>query len=223
MPRDGVLAFDVNETLLDLRPLDAVFEQVLGDGALRGQWFALMLQVAFVGAITDRYVDFSTAQRSALAMVADRTGSPLPDRAAERVLGGMRTLPPHADVLPALDRLRAAGATLAALSNSPLEVSTAQLEHAGIADRFDAIVSADEVRALKPRPEPYRLVANRFGVATGQVRLIAAHSWDIAGALAAGCRTAFVARPGMPLDPNGPRPGIVGADLGAVAAQLLAG
>jgi 2-haloacid dehalogenase len=220
---DGVLAFDVNETLLDLRPLDAVFEDVLGDGALRGQWFAMMLQVAFVGAITDRYVDFSTAQRSALRMLADRTGKPLPDGAADRVLAGMRALPPHAEVPDALDRLRDAGRTMAALSNSPLDVSTAQLEHAGIADRFDAILSADEVHALKPRREPYRLVAERFGVPIGAVRLIAAHSWDIAGALAAGCRAAFVARPGMPLDPAGPQPDIVAPDLAALADQLLAG
>jgi 2-haloacid dehalogenase len=220
MPGDDVLALDVNETLLDLRRLDPLFEELFGDPALRGQWFALMLQVAFVGAITDRYVDFSSAQRSALAMLADRAGKPLPEGAADRVLAGMRTLPPHAEVPDALDRLRAAGHPLAALSNSPLDVSTAQLEHAGIAGRFDAIVSADEVRALKPRPEPYRLVAERFGVPIGRVRLVAAHSWDIAGALAAGCRAAFVARPGMPLDPDGPQPDLIGADLAAIADRL---
>jgi 2-haloacid dehalogenase len=68
----GVIAFDVNETLLDLSPLDDVFEELFGEASLRGQWFAQMLQVAFVGAIIDRYVDFSTAQRAALDMVAQR-------------------------------------------------------------------------------------------------------------------------------------------------------
>jgi 2-haloacid dehalogenase len=219
---DGdVLAFDVNETLLDLRPLDALFGKLLGDRALRGQWFGLMLQVAFVGAITDRYVDFGSAQRSALAMVAERVGAELPADAAERVGAAMRALPPHRDVPPALARLRDGGIPMAALTNSPLDVATAQLEHAGIAGRFDAILSADEVRALKPRPEPYRLVAERLGVPVGRVRLVAAHSWDVAGALAAGCRAAFVARPGMPLDPLGPQPDIVVADIGALADRLL--
>jgi 2-haloacid dehalogenase len=41
MPR--VLAFDVNETLLDLSALDELFEEALGDAALRAQWFAQML------------------------------------------------------------------------------------------------------------------------------------------------------------------------------------
>jgi len=44
-----VIAFDVNETLLDLRDLDGPFEEVLGDRSLRGQWFAQMLQLSFVG------------------------------------------------------------------------------------------------------------------------------------------------------------------------------
>ena len=47
------------------------------------------------------------------------------------------------------------------------------------------------LQALKPRPEPYRLVAESFGVPIGDVRLVAAHAWDIAGALAAGCTAAL--------------------------------
>jgi hypothetical protein len=89
-------------------------------------------------------------------------------------------------------------AALRALSNSPQDVEQAQLAHAGLTDRFDAILSADTVRALKPRREPYELAARTFGVPTGDVLLVAAHAWDIAGASAAGCRTAFVAGPACP-------------------------
>jgi 2-haloacid dehalogenase len=217
-----VIAFDVNETLLDLRALDGVFEELLGDASLRAQWFAQTLQVAFVGAITDRYVDFTTAQRAAIDMVAQRHGVTLPADAAARVAATMHTLPAHPEVADALARLRAGGHQLAALSNSPQDVEQAQLEHAGLADRFDAILSADTVRALKPRREPYELVARTFAVPTGDVRLVAAHAWDVAGALAAGCRAAFVARPGMPHNPIDPEPDIVGADLGDIADRILA-
>jgi 2-haloacid dehalogenase len=217
-----VLAFDVNETLLDLSALDGLFEEALGDAALRPQWFAQMLQLAFVGAITDRYVDFTRAQRAALAMVAERAGVPLADAAEDAILARMRALPPHPDVPAALARLRDAGFTLAALTNSPLDVVRDQLAHAGLDDRFDAILSADEVRALKPRREPYELVARRFEVPLTDVRLIAAHAWDVAGARAAGCAAAFVARPGMVLSPLGDRPDVVGADLGEVAERIIA-
>ena len=61
----GVIAFDVNETLLDLSALDPAFERVFGSSAPRPLWFAQMLQLAFVGTITGEYVDFSTAQHPA--------------------------------------------------------------------------------------------------------------------------------------------------------------
>jgi 2-haloacid dehalogenase len=215
MPR--VLAFDVNETLLDLRALDPLFERAFGSAAVRGEWFAQMLQLAFVGGLTGRYVDFSAAQRAALEMVAERHDAE-PDE--QEVVGAMRSLPPHPEVPAALDRLRGNGFTLAALTNSPLDVAQDQLRNAGIADRFDAILSADHVRALKPRPEPYELVARTFSVEIGDVCLVAAHAWDVAGALAAGCEAAFVARPGMVVSPLGPQPGIVGRDLTEVAAAL---
>jgi 2-haloacid dehalogenase len=213
-----VLAFDVNETLLDLSVLDPHFERAFGDSAVRAQWFSLMLQLAFVGGLTDRYVDFSAAQRAALAMLAERHGVEVAN--AEEIVGGMRSLPAHDDVPAALDSLRAAGFTMAALTNSPLDVAQDQLRNAGLADRLDAILSADQVQALKPRREPYELVARTFDVAIGDVRLIAAHAWDVAGALAAGCRAAFVARPGMVLSPLGEQPDVVGTDLAEVAAEL---
>ena len=220
--RPHVVALDVNETLLDLRPLDDVFEEVLGDASLRAQWFAQMLQVAFVGAITDRYVDFTSAQRAALDMVAQRRDTTVTEDDADRVAAAMRALPAHPDAGDALARLSAGGYEVAALSNSPEEVERAQLAHAGLAGSFDAILSADTVRALKPRREPYELVARTFAVPIVEVMLVAAHAWDVAGALAAGCHAAFVARPGMPRNPIDPEPDLVGADLGEIADRILA-
>jgi 2-haloacid dehalogenase len=217
----GVIAFDVNETLLDLSPLDPVFDELFGDASARMQWFAQMLQVAFVGAITGRYVDFTSAQRAALDMLAQRRDVTLPADAPDRVAAAMRALPAHPDVADALSRLRAGGHQLAALSNSPLEVEEAQLAHAGLTDHFDAILSADTVRSLKPRREPYELAARTFGVPIGEVTLVAAHAWDVAGALAAGCRAAFVARAGMPRNPLDPEPDFVGSDLSEIANRLL--
>lgn len=202
----SVLAFDVNETLLDLSPLD----DLLGGADTRKRWFAQMLQIAFVGGLTGNYVDFPAAQRAALGML----GLPGADQLTE----AMRHLPVHPDVVPALERL--SGFTLVALTNSPLAVVTEQLESNGVASHFDAILSADTVRALKPRAEAYQHVGTTLGVPLSEVRLIAAHGWDIAGALAAGCRGAFVRRPGQELIPVGAQPDIVGDDLLAVADAL---
>jgi 2-haloacid dehalogenase len=217
-----VVAFDVNETLLELAALDPIFERAFGSAAVRAQWFNQMLQIAFTGGLTGDYVDFSTAQRAALEMVARVHGVDLDDATREAIRDGVRSLPPHPDAEPALVRLRDAGLTLVALTNSPRDVARAQLSNAGLDAQFDVILSADQVRALKPRPEAYRLVADECGVPMHDVRLVAAHAWDTTGALAAGCRAAFVLRPGKVPSPLDERLEIVGRDLGDVATQILA-
>jgi 2-haloacid dehalogenase len=217
-----VLAFDVNETLLDLHALDRLFDDVLGDAALRPQWFATMLQLSFVGGLTGQYVDFSTAQRAALKMTAARARKDLSTAAIETVVDAMRRLPAHPEVPQALTRLADAGLRVTALTNSVLDVARAQLSNAGLIDRFEAVFSADEVAALKPAPEPYRMLAARCGVDINEVCLVAAHAWDVSGALAAGARAAFVARGGATPSPLGAQPDVIGADLTEVAEALLA-
>lgn len=217
----AVIAFDVNETLLDLRALDAPFEELLGSTTLRAQWFAQLLQLAFVGAITGEYVDFTTAQRAAPHMVAARAGRPVSDVQVDEMVDRMRTLPPHAEVPAALAALRETGLRVVALTNSPPDVAEAQLRNAGIRAHFEQVFSADSVQRLKPAPEPYDAVAHAFEVPVSEVRLVAAHSWDVSGALAAGCKAAFVARPGMVLSPLGAQPDIVADDIAGVVTKIV--
>jgi 2-haloacid dehalogenase len=217
-----VIAFDVNETLLDLSRLDGPFEELLGSAALRGQWFAQMLQLSFVGGLTGEYVDFSTAQHAALLMIAERHGRTVTDEDATAMVNRMSSLPAHPEVAEALGRLRATPLKVVALVNSLASVGEAQLTNAGIREYFDQVVSADSVKHLKPAPEPYQAVARAFDVDLAEVRLVAAHSWDVSGALAAGCKAAFVARPGMVVSPIGERPDIIGPDIAAVVDQIIA-
>jgi 2-haloacid dehalogenase len=213
--------FDVNETLLDLTALDPPFERVFGSTGVRREWFGQLLQSAFVSTITDAYADFGTIGRAALEMIAQRHGVELAAGDRDAILGSMRSLAPHPEVPAALDRLRAAGLRVAALTNSTATVATAQLTNAGLADRFEQILSADAARRLKPAREAYEAAATALGVGVGGIRLVAAHAWDIAGALRAGAAAAFVARPGMVLDPLAPVPDIIGPDLDDVADRIL--
>jgi 2-haloacid dehalogenase len=171
--------------------------------------------------VTNAYSEFGSIARAALQMVAARRGRELTADEMAEILGTVRRLPPHPEVHDALERLRAGGYRLATLTNSTEEVARAQLEHAGLASLFERILSADSVRRLKPAPEPYQMAARELGVEVGGLRLIAAHAWDVAGALRAGCQAGFVARPGMVLDPLAPAPDVVGGDLTEIADRLL--
>ena len=216
-----VQVFDVNETLLDLAAMDPHFERIFGDAGVRVAWFTQMIQSALVATVTGAYRQFGAHAMAALEMTAERAGVALGDDDRQAVAAQIRQLPAHPEVAGALGRLREAGLRLAALTNSTEQVARAQLEHAGLIDLFELVLSADSVGRLKPAPEPYRMAAEQLGVGIGEVRLIAAHAWDVAGAARAGCATAFVARPGKVLDPLVERPEIVGADLAEVAEAIL--
>jgi 2-haloacid dehalogenase len=216
----SVCVFDVNETLLDMSALDPFFERTFGDAAARPLWFAQMLQLALTATITGEYRPFGEHGIAALDMLGARRGVSVGDDERTAVREGMTSLPAHPDVRPALERLRAAGVRLATLTNSTAAVAEEQLQFAGIRDLFEASLSADAVRCLKPAPQPYRYAAGSLDVPIESILLVAAHAWDVAGAMAAGAQAAFVARPGMVPDPAGREPDLVVADLGELAQRL---
>src|SRR5437588_7213603 len=215
--RERVLVCDVNETLLDLGALDPRVVRLFGDAKVRVEWFQTMLQSALLATITGPYRSFGEHFRAALAMTAARRGVRV-DPADERaILGGVRELPAHPDVRPALERLGRAGFRLAALTNSTTEVEEAQLRNAGLGDLFEKALSADTGKRLKPAGEAYANAARELGVPTAGMRMVAAHVWDVQGALRPGCAAALAERPGAVWNPVRDRPDIVGPDLGAIA------
>ena len=222
MPRWCV--FDVNETLLDVAALDPFFARLFGDmqaKQVRQEWFEQMIQSALTSTMIGAYVPFGTIGGAAFRMVADRRSVSLPPDATSELAQGIQTLPPHADVPAALEKLRAAGLRLATLTNSTQEVADTQMANANLRGYFERILSADAVRRLKPAAEGYQYAATLLGIETREIWLIAAHAWDIAGAMHAGCAAAFVARPGKALDPLFPAPQVTGESLPQVAEQII--
>jgi 2-haloacid dehalogenase len=194
----AVWVFDVNETLLDLRALD---EPVFGgDAALRERWFGQLIQSALVTTVLGGYRPFGELASAALAMVA-------PEASADELAASLSSLPAHGDVRPGLEALRSRGDRLAALTQSKADVLERQLAGAGIADLFEAALSADGARRLKPAPEPYLMACAQLGVPPAEATMVAAHAWDVAGAAAAGLQTVLLARPGVVPDPSQPAPG----------------
>jgi HAD superfamily hydrolase (TIGR01509 family) len=66
-----------------------------------------------------------------------------------------------------LERLRERGTPLGLVSNSPLRFVQRSIEIVGLQDHFDVILSAHEVAAPKPAPDPYLEACKRLGVEPG--------------------------------------------------------
>jgi HAD superfamily hydrolase (TIGR01509 family) len=66
-----------------------------------------------------------------------------------------------------LERLREQGVPRGLVSNSPLPFVRRSIEIVGFEDYFDVILSAHEVAAPKPAPDPYLEACRRLGVEPG--------------------------------------------------------
>ena len=220
MPR--VIVCDVNETLLDVRALEPDFKAVFGEARLLHDWFATVLLYSEVATLAGPYAEFASIAGAALDMTASARGATLSPGHRRRILQGMLELPAHPDVRDGLQTMRDAGLRLVTLTNSAPAAVQQQMTNAGLTAFFERSFSVDAVRRFKPAPEAYRSVAEALGLPADRLRLVAAHAWDIVGALRAGYAAAFVARPGKVLYPLGPKPDITGADFRSVAAQIVA-
>jgi HAD superfamily hydrolase (TIGR01509 family) len=86
-----------------------------------------------------------------------------------------------------LHELKLRGTPLGLVSNSPLVFVRRSLEIAGFEDRFDVVISAHEVAAPKPAPDPYLEACRRLGVEAGpQVVALEDSPTGVAAARAAG-------------------------------------
>jgi 2-haloacid dehalogenase len=215
-----VLLFDVNGTLLDLGALGPAFTRLMGSAEPMGEWFARLLHGSLVADHTRRHRPFETIAVEALLVTAQRRGlDPGPDAIVE-VVAGLRRLPPHPDVEPALERLAGQGLHLAVLTNGSADLVEEQLRNAGIARYFERVLSVDAIGRFKPAPETYLHAAAVLDVAVDEVLMVAAHDWDVAGARSVGMPGAFLARPGAIWGlPEGP-PALVAPDLAVLAGML---
>ena len=186
-------------------------------------WFLTMLHSSLTVTLTGDYKDFGKLAGAALDVVAELRKVSLDDKDREKILETIKKLPPHKEVPESLKRLRSNGYRLFTLTNSPPETLKAQMEFSGLKDYFEAVFSIDDTRKFKPAKETYLAVAEKLGVKTNEMRMIAAHDWDIAGAINAGCQTAYIAREGKVYNPLYQKPDITGKNLIEVSDKILSG
>jgi 2-haloacid dehalogenase len=217
-----IIVFDVNETLLNLDSIQPIFHRIFDDPAAMRLWFAGLITYSEALTLAGVYVPFTDIGGAVLRMLAATRGIAISAADSAELTDRFATMPPHPEVPAALGRLRDHGFRLFTLTDNTLEISGRQLEHGGIIGEFERRFSVDEtVKRHKPAPEAYHCVGAALGLDPGGICLVASHVWDTIGAGAAGWQTALILREGnAPLD-VGPQPDYIGADLDAVADQLI--
>jgi 2-haloacid dehalogenase len=218
MPLAWVL-FNLTGTLVD----PTVMAQPLGDSGADEE----LVLSALDDAVTMTMVDSLTGGETPLDDLVEaamrrrlRLAGSEEDRAAS-ALELMSTMPAYFEAPGALESLRARGLRLGVLSQSSAASADAVLRFAGLRDRFEVILSAQDSGAFKPDLRPYRMALEQTGTAGSDVCMVSTHWWDVVAAGRAGMRTAWVARRERSLLDTVPDPDYIGRDLAEVADAIV--
>ncbi len=221
-----LLTFDLDDTLWDNRPVLLAAEQTLQ------AWLT-----AHYPRVTARYsiADLREVRRQlgeddpalrhhmtalrkrSLHQVAESVGygPELAEAAFAVFLEARHRITLYADVVPALERLRAAGYALASLTNG-----NADVHRLGLGHLFDFALSAEGVGAAKPDPRLFEAACEAAGVTAESVVHVGDEpETDIAGAHAAGVRVVWMNRLERP-GPVAPAPHAEVRDMAGLLALL---
>lgn len=214
-----VAAFDIIGTLFSLeRPRDELMALGAPHDALE-LWFAESLRDYFARSHSGGYAPLADILSAALARMLARLGAPAGADEVGQVMAAMRELDPAPGAHEGVETLREAGWRVLALTNGSEELTRTLLERAGLARHFAAVRSCDAIEVSKPDPRVYAMARAEAG--GEDLWLIAAHAWDVAGAMRAGLGGAWVSSKEGAFLSAYPEPDVQGADIAAVARALV--
>jgi 2-haloacid dehalogenase len=196
------LIFDVFGTLVDWRTSIARESEIaLSPLGISIDWFG------FADAWRDQYqpvmdevrsgrIPFSKLDRlhrRNLDVILSQFGFDHVDETTRRHLNlAWHRLDAWPDVAPGLIALRERH-LLAPCSNGNISLMVDLARRNGF--HWDAVLGAEVARDYKPKPIVYLAAVDALDLEPAETMMVAAHSSDLAAAMAAGLRTAFVARP----------------------------
>lgn len=213
------VAFDMIGTFFSLDRVRRALKGVGAPPVTVELWFAQALRDFFGWSHAGGYAPFQEFIRPALPRALTAVGVEADEADQQRVMEALAQLDPVEGAGEACEVLRRSGFRLLTVTNGSEQFTRSLLERAGLADRFHAMVSTDDVEVTKPAPQIYE-AARRH--AEGDLWLVAAHGWDVAGAHRAGLRTAWVSGAEQLYLDVLPEPEVTAATLVEAAEAIVA-
>ena len=197
---EGIRAcvFDAYGTLFDFASAAARCADVPEErrAALTALWRDKQLQYTWLRTLQNCYADFWQVTGEALDFALeslDLAKPALRGRLMELYLG----LEPFAEVPSVLGSLRERGFRTAILSNGSPEMLEALVKRSRLEHLFDAVLSADAVRAFKTHPKVYQYALDALGLPASAIAFQSSNAWDAHGASDFGMRVVWCNRYGQ--------------------------
>jgi 2-haloacid dehalogenase len=217
--RPRVVLFDVFETMLQVSELQHRFVDV---GRPPHEWevfFTRTLRDGMALTLAGGVRPFGEVARAALRTTVRHT---LSEQALDYVLAGFRELPPHPDVEHALVMLARARVPAYAFTHGAASVACDALDGAGLRTYLRGVMSCESIHAFKPPARVYHWACQQVDAPADRVALVAAHSWDVHGAVRAGLLGGLATRLEGAVPDVVARPHVAAERLDEVVERLLA-
>jgi 2-haloacid dehalogenase len=216
--------FDAYGTLFDFASAAGRCPDIPAErrAALTTLWRDKQLQYAWLRTLEDRYADFWQVTGEALDFALESLELARP-ALRERLMDLYLGLEPFAEVPAVLGALRKAGFKTAILSNGSPAMLDALVSRSGLKPMFDAVLSADAVRAFKTHPKVYQYALDALALPARAIAFQSSNAWDAHGASDFGMRVVWCNRYGQRRERLPGKPDFEIRTLAELPALLAAG
>ena len=215
MQRPVWIAFDLNGTLLDPAALLGPGREQMGHATLDDA-----VMQAMADTLAGEHRPFGAYLRAALERRLQAAG--VDGEMLASAIKRAAALPAFPDAAPALEMLAGGGFRIAVVTNTAADAAARALHAAALDAHVELVVGADEIGAYKPDPRVYSHAESRLAAPASTICLVAAHAWDVLGAMRAGWSATWVAHREGHLLATVPPPAISADSLLDAGRQLAA-
>lgn len=216
--RRATVAFDVIGTLFGLEQLRSRLTDLGAPPPALELWFEQSLRGYFALSHAGGYAPLAEVLKATLPFSLRIFEVDVSEEAMGEVMDGFTELDPSEGAEQACRTFAETDLKIIAVTNGSEETTRALLGRVGLDKHFEEILSCDAIEISKPHRDVYAAARKR---AEGDLWMVAAHAWDIAGAKRAGLKAAWVAAKEREFFPLYPEPDVTGSDLSEVAYRIV--
>lgn len=194
------LVFDVYGTLFDVHSVKEQAEALYPDHgeAISKRWREKQLEYSFLRQLNGQYVPFSQVTQDALRYALLELKLHVTEEQITMLMDTYLKLDVYPEVSSVLETM--ADKRLVVFSNGSHDMLDPLIEQSGLADRFEHLVSVDDIKQYKPAPASYMHALNTLGLKREEILFMSSNGWDITGAKSFGFKTAWINRNGLPVE-----------------------
>lgn len=213
-----IVAFDIIGTCFSLnKPRQKLISMGAPAYAL-DLWFAQALRDSFAFSHAGGYKPLKEILATELPRTLKLLKVAVNSTQISQVMATFSELDLQPGAIEAFQMLTEEGFYLVALTNGSKNSTHQLLERAGVQKYFTQVFSCDAIARTKPHKDAYAMIQKD---SKGEIWLVAAHAWDIAGAARAGLKTVFVTQLEEDYLNIYPQPQVTVNNLVEAASQIL--